>query len=74
MNPRSFFKLSFCTFTCLSNNTHFFMGFSKFVSALLLCMLYLSYYYQSEVVKVKKNLGPEFFKVKLQSLICNIMC
>ena len=24
------------------------------------------------VVKVKKNLGPEFFKIKLQSLICNI--
>ena len=24
------------------------------------------------IVKVKKNLGPEFFKIKLQSLICNI--
>ena len=26
------------------------------------------------VVKVKKNLGLEFFKIKLQSLICNIVC
>ena len=26
------------------------------------------------VVKVLKNLGPEFFKIKLQSLIYNIVC
>ena len=26
------------------------------------------------VVKVLKNLGPEIFKIKLQSLICNIVC
>ena len=48
--PRKFFKLSFYTFTCLSNNSLISSWISaKFVSALLLCMLYLSYYYQSEV-------------------------
>ena len=26
------------------------------------------------VVKVKKNLGLEFFKIELQILICNIVC
>ena len=50
VNPRSFFKLPFYTFTCLSNNSLISLWISaKFVSALLLCMLYLSYYYQSEV-------------------------
>ena len=35
---------------CLSNNSLISSWISaKFVSALLLCMLYLSYYYQSEV-------------------------
>ena len=52
MNPGSFFKLSFYIFTCLSNNPLISSWISaKFVSALLLCMLYLSYYYQSEVAK-----------------------
>ena len=50
MNPGSFFKLSFCTFTCLSNNSLISSWISaKFVSVLLPCMLYLSYYFQSEV-------------------------
>ena len=45
-----FFKLSFCTFTCLSNNSLISSWISaKFVSALFLCMLYLSYYFQPEV-------------------------
>ena len=48
--PQVFFKLSFCTFTCLSNNSLISSWISaKFVSALLPCMLYLSYYFQSEV-------------------------
>ena len=47
----SFFKLSFYTFTCLSNNSLIssWTSAAKFVSALLLCMFYMSYYYQSEV-------------------------
>ena len=50
MNPGSFFKLSFCTFACLSNNSLISSWISaKFVSALLPCMLYLSYYFQPEV-------------------------
>ena len=49
--PLKFFSNSpFYTFTCLSNNSLISSWISaKFVSALLLCMLYLSYYYQSEV-------------------------
>ena len=48
--PEVFFKLSFCTFTCLSNNSLISSWISaKFVSALCLCMLYLSYYFQPEV-------------------------
>ena len=50
MNPGSFFKLSFCTFTCLSNNSLISSWISaKVVSAFLPCMLQLSYYFQSEV-------------------------
>ena len=50
VNPGSFFKLTFCTFICLSNNSLISSWISaKFVSALLLCILYLSYYFQSEV-------------------------
>ena len=46
----SFFELSFCTFTCLSNNSLISSWTSaKFVSALLSYMLHLSYYFQSEV-------------------------
>ena len=50
--PQKFF--SFCAFmiTCLSNNsTHFVTDLisAKLVSALLPCMLYLSYYFQPEV-------------------------
>ena len=46
MNPRSFFKLSFCAFTSLSNNS---LISAKPVSAPLSCMLYPSYYFQPEV-------------------------
>ena len=47
---RKFFKLSFCTFTCLSTNSLISSWISaKFVSAFLQCMLYLSYYFQPEV-------------------------
>ena len=50
VNPRSFFKLSFYSFTCLSIDSLISSWISaKFVSALLLCMLYLSYYYQPQV-------------------------
>ena len=50
VNPEVFFKLFFCTFTCLSNNSLISSWISaKFVSALFLCMLYLSYYFQPEV-------------------------
>ena len=47
---RKFFQTLFCTFTCLSNNSLISSWISaKFVSALFLCMLYLSYYFQPEV-------------------------
>ena len=50
VNPGSFFKLSFCTFICLSTNSLISSWISaKFVSAFLQCMLYLSYYFQPEV-------------------------
>ena len=49
MSTGSFFKLTFCTFICLSNNSLISSWISaKFVSALLLCILNLSYYFQSE--------------------------
>ena len=50
VNPGSFFKISFCTFTCSSNNSLISSWISaKFVSALLPCMFYLSHYFQLEV-------------------------
>ena len=43
-------KLSFCTFTCLSNNLLISSWIpAKFVSALLPCMLNLSHYFQPDV-------------------------
>ena len=46
-----FFKLSFCTFYYLSNNSFISSWISAtFVSALLPCILYLSYYFQLEVI------------------------
>ena len=48
--PRKFFQTLFCTFTCLSTNSLISSWISaKFISALLQCMLYLSYYFQLEV-------------------------
>ncbi len=50
VNHGSFFKISFCTFNCLSTNSLISSWTSaKFVSAFLQCMLYLSYYFQPEV-------------------------
>ena len=44
--PEVFFELSFCAFTCLSNNSLISQWISaKLVSALLQCMHYLSYYF-----------------------------
>ena len=52
MNPGSIFKLSFCAFTCLSNNSLVSQWSSaKLVSALLQCMLYLSYKHLNVFVK-----------------------
>ena len=67
VNPRSFFKFSFYTFTCWSNNSLISSWISaKFVSALLLCMLYLSYYYAKQ-----KHLGCKKSARPIRSSITN---